>query len=83
MKGFAFLVLFAVLATSSFAGQLSQQTASDRDPPRVDWKSLCTRNYQPIEERRGCCSHHGGVCGCQGGRALCCDGTLSPSCGCD
>ena len=35
------------------------------------------------EQRRGCCSWHGGVCGCNGGRALCCDGTLSPSCGCD
>lgn len=34
-------------------------------------------------ERRGCCSHHGGVCGCRGGRALCCDGRVSPSCGCD
>ncbi|MCA9593401.1 MAG: hypothetical protein KC776_08820 [Myxococcales bacterium] len=33
--------------------------------------------------RRGCCSHHGGVCGCSGGRAQCCDGQLSPSCGCD
>jgi len=33
-------------------------------------------------ERRGCCSWHGGVCGCHLGRALCCDGTLSPSCGC-
>ena len=32
--------------------------------------------------RSGCCSHHGGVCGCQGERQLCCDGTLSPSCGC-
>jgi|GEM_PF-2040626 len=31
---------------------------------------------------RGCCSHHGGVCGCKGGRSLCCDGTLSPSCNC-
>lgn len=31
---------------------------------------------------RGCCSYHGGVCGCSGGRAQCCDGTLSPSCGC-
>lgn len=30
----------------------------------------------------GCCSHHGGVCGCYGGRAQCCDGVLSPSCGC-
>jgi hypothetical protein len=34
-------------------------------------------------EKRGCCSWHGGVCGCSNGRALCCDGTLSPSCGCD
>ncbi len=33
-------------------------------------------------ERSGCCSWHGGVCGCSGGRALCCDGVLSPSCGC-
>lgn len=38
-----------------------------------------------IEEiqRRGCCSHHNGVCGCVNGRAKCCDGTLSPTCGCD
>lgn len=29
-----------------------------------------------IEARRGCCSHHGGVCGCR-----CCDGTpLSAKC---
>ena len=34
-------------------------------------------------ERRGCCSHHGGVCGCEMGRALCCDRRLSPSCGGD
>lgn len=30
----------------------------------------------------GCCSHHGGVAGCEGGRQLCNDGTLSPSCTC-
>lgn len=34
-------------------------------------------------ERRGCCSWHGGVCGCSNGRTKCCDGTLSPTCGCD
>jgi hypothetical protein len=33
--------------------------------------------------RSGCCSWHGGVCGCEDGRAVCCDGTLSPSCGCN
>ena len=32
--------------------------------------------------QRGCCSHHGGVCGCSGGRQACCDGKLSPSCLC-
>ena len=36
-----------------------------------------------IYEQRGCCSHHGGVCGCSGGRAVCCDGSYSPSCGCN
>jgi len=30
----------------------------------------------------GCCSFHSGVCGCSGGRTLCCDGTLSPTCTC-
>lgn len=36
-----------------------------------------------IEQQRGCCSWHGGVCGCSsGGRVQCCDGTLSPSCRC-
>jgi hypothetical protein len=37
-----------------------------------------------VEERQGCCSWHGGVCGCDEvtGRAVCCDSSLSPSCGC-
>jgi len=34
------------------------------------------------EEYRGCCSWHDGVCGCSAGRVVCCDNTLSPSCGC-
>lgn len=33
--------------------------------------------------KRGCCSWHGGVCGCDAsGRVRCCDGALSPSCMC-
>ena len=35
-----------------------------------------------IIARRGCCSWHGGVCGCANGRVVCCDGTYSPSCTC-
>lgn len=34
-------------------------------------------------QKSGCCSYHGGVCGCSAGRALCCDGTLSSACGCN
>lgn len=37
---------------------------------------------QNNEDKRGCCSHHGGVCGCKNGRQVCCDETLSPSCTC-
>lgn len=36
-----------------------------------------------VNAQRGCCSHHGGVAGCSGGRQLCNDGTLNPSCVCD
>lgn len=38
----------------------------------------------PEVARRGCCSHHDGVCGCNAvtGYQLCCDGTDSPSCKC-
>ena len=35
-----------------------------------------------ILNKSGCCSRHGGVCGCEKGRSKCCDGTLSPSCKC-
>ena len=33
-------------------------------------------------QKKGCCSRHGGVCGCdkKTGKAICCDGTLSPTC---
>jgi hypothetical protein len=45
--------------------------------------ALSTSASPNDSERRGCCSHHQGVCGCSSKRAACCDGTLSPSCGCD
>lgn len=36
-----------------------------------------------VYAKRGCCSHHGGVAGCSsGGRQICRDGTLSPTCTC-
>jgi len=44
--------------------------------------SVVDLSSPPNEPERGCCSHHGGVCGCAGSRARCCDGSVSPSCGC-
>ena len=36
-----------------------------------------------VDARRGCCSRHGGVAGCNAnGRQICNDGTLSPTCTC-
>ena len=43
---------------------------------------ICILYTFPVHARRGCCSWHGGVCGCSNGRQLCCDGSLSPSCVC-
>lgn len=40
------------------------------------------KKQKDVVEQRGCCSWHSGVCGCTGGRAVCCDGSFSPSCGC-
>jgi hypothetical protein len=34
------------------------------------------------DEKRGCCSHHGGVCGCSSNHTTCCDGSMSPTCQC-
>lgn len=36
----------------------------------------------PSHSLQGCCSWHKGVCGCRAGKVACCDGTLSPTCGC-
>ena len=50
--------------------------------PQPSASEMTPLPQQTLIEKRGCCSWHCGVCGCAGGRAKCCDGTLSPSCGC-
>lgn len=44
-------------------------------------KKICVTNVTDVN-RRGCCSNHGGVCGCSGNKKKCCDGTISPTCKC-
>ncbi len=48
----------------------------------ISWSADQVKIPELEEGRRGCCSWHGGVCGCSSGRAKCCDGSLSPSYGC-
>jgi len=70
------LSLLLVLYTSiSFADQPAEASNTCSQPQSSEL-------FDNQVAQRGCCSYHGGVCGCSGGRAQCCDGTLSPSCGC-
>lgn len=37
---------------------------------------------KPQQSQRGCCSWHDGICGCDNGKTVCCDGSYSPTCSC-
>jgi hypothetical protein len=86
-----FVLLFAT--TSSYSFELNTGTTEDiiYNQMITPHKNTCEiyqsltqdiENKYIIVAKRGCCSHHGGVCGCKGGRQLCCDGSLSPTCRC-
>jgi len=46
-----------------------------------DFKPGYLTNKKILEHRRSnCCPEHGGVCGCNEGKVLCCDGTISTIC---
>ena len=72
----ALFVLPAIAANQPAAPQ--DATPKITQPvPQPNGNETC----DPIA-RRGCCSHHNGVCGCRNGRTTCCDGSTSPSCTC-
>lgn len=64
------LIVAAALSLAAFA--------EDFNCPTGD-----TPENQIQISQRGCCSWHGGNCGCQYGRIVCCDGQYSPSCTCN
>lgn len=81
-KNILVVVLLVLLcANQALAGQgwTAQEVA--------DLPASTCREFKPLDELllagRGCCSWHKGQCGCEGGRVVCCDGTLSPSCRCE
>ena len=76
-----FVVLLVLLVSASvYAGEKSTTTLPEQNIA----KQCPADRAQPQVQiaGRGCCSWHGGVCGCVDGRAKCCDGSLSPTCGC-
>jgi hypothetical protein len=76
MKTLVFLT-GCLLSLSAFAdtAEISREIAE---------QGACQVHYEGQQTaQQGCCSWHGGVCGCQGGRVVCCDGRYSPSCGCN
>jgi len=89
----SFAVLGEELQSIQFANNQSSEqslTCSQVSQSSESRQSQCSSNIEYLAdlaidkqlEKRGCCSWHGGVCGCSAGRAVCCDGKLSPTCGC-
>lgn len=80
----AFLVIVLVLTSCFSALAESERQEQIQVNPQA---SICTQPQDNKEAMtlagRGCCSHHKGQCGCEGGRVVCCDGSFSPSCRCE
>lgn len=80
----AILLVIALLFVAH--GTALAASSIDHEEPKVSVeqadKSPCPPDDKTEAGQRGCCSWHGGVCGCSFGRVECCDGTLSPSCTC-
>lgn len=92
MKALLIPVVMVLICSSAFAADakitLTSKGGSDSKTALESGNSSDCKGVQisatseGITGGQGCCSHHGGECGCAGGRDMCCDGTLSPSCGC-
>lgn len=78
---FAFLIFSISIGAESLNNQDNQkqsQTTQTSIPSTKSDKTCLASNES------GCCMGRGGVCGCSGGRAMCCDSFVSnPPCGCN
>lgn len=70
----------------------SQAQAEDKLGPADQFNAATEQSCESLKQsgvngvalaKSGCCSWHQGVCGCSGGRQVCCDGSYSPSCTCN
>lgn len=78
------LILLWGAAAQAGPGCLPERQGIMRQAPATGACLLAgVRAAEPQEEPgKGCCSWHGGQCGCAKGRVVCCDGTVSPTCRC-
>lgn len=76
-------VLAILFATPSLAEEDAPVTAGQTLKPAICEQLRAVGADKETIAQSGCCSWHGGVCGCGGWKAKCCDGSLSPSCGCN
>ena len=85
---FSLILIFGTTSVDLFVGVSSICYADDLNVSELaksttDLKlEIATPNLEQKIARSGCCSWHGGVCDCIGGRVVCCDGTFSPTCTC-
>ncbi len=77
-----FLAPVTASASTNLLDQINQWVAAQRHYSPVPKPTIAAGGVELA--RSGCCSHHGGVAGCDTatGHALCGDGSDSPSCGC-
>ena len=73
------LLAAVTLPTSTSAANQTPIPKPIERPAECEGKTFAT---MAEAMQSGCCSWHGGVCGCSNGRKTCCDGSASPSCGC-
>lgn len=82
------LVKFKTPEDANKAGYIPCKVCKPPASSKAELKTNDTSHIAQIqtndtEQRQGCCSWHGGECGCDStGRVICCDGTLSPTCRC-
>lgn len=81
---FASLVAVIAACLSGFCTKSAEKAfaSSSGSPGNLSWITIPTMTLSGRDLQQGCCSWHGGVCGCSGGRTFCCDDTFSPSCTC-
>ena len=81
-------LVFFVTALSLFAVNYGYAASSEDAASATTTRQSCEELKQAgasndVLAQRGCCSWHQGVCSCNNGRVVWCDGTKSPSCTCN